>query len=92
MYNTRFQTFYSRRIQDIDFGERFNGKIGGYQFNVVNVRTPRTTEDSTHYFFTAARIKRDILNSSSLGLTMVDKSGGDSVTRSISLDYNPEPW
>jgi hypothetical protein len=87
MYNTRFQTFYSRRIQDIDFGERLNGKIGGYQFNVLNVRTPGTSEDSTRYFFTAARIKSDILNSSSLGLTMVDKSGGGSFTRSVSLDY-----
>jgi hypothetical protein len=91
MYNTRFQTFYSRRIQDIDFGERFNGKIGGYQFNAVNVRTPRMSEDNAYYYFTAARIKRDILNSSSMGLTMVDKSGGDSYTRSLSLDYNLSP-
>jgi hypothetical protein len=88
MYNTRFRTFYSRRIQDIDFGERLNGKLGGYQFNVVNVRTPRMPEDSAHYFYTAAAFKRDILNSSSLGLIMVDKSGNDSYTRSLSLDYN----
>ena len=88
MYNTRFRTFYSRRIKDIDFGERLNGKIGGYQFNVVNVRTPRMPEDSAHYFFTAASIKRDILKSSSLGLIVVDKSGNDSFTRSLSLDYN----
>ena len=87
MYNTRFRTFYSRRIQDIDFGERLNGKVGGYQFNVVNARTPRMPEDSAHYFFTAASIKRDILKSSSLGLIMVDKSGNDSYTRSLSLDY-----
>ncbi len=87
MYNTRFRTFYSRRIQDIDFGEKLNGKIGGYQFNVVNVRTPRMSDESAHYFFTAASIKRDILKSSSLGLIIVDKSGNDSYTRSLSLDY-----
>ncbi len=87
MYNTRFRTFYSRRIQDIDFGERLNGKIGGYQFNIVNARTPRMSDDSAHYFYTAASIKRDILNSSSLGLIVVDKSGNDSHTRSLSLDY-----
>ena len=87
MYNTRFMTFYSRRIQDIDFGERLNGKIGGYQFNVVNVRTPRMPDDSAHYFFTAASIKRDILKSSSLGLIMVDKSGNNAYTKSLSLDY-----
>ncbi len=87
MYNTRFRTFYSRRIQDIDFGERLNGKIGGYQFNIVNAMTSRMPDDSSHYFFTAASIKRDILNSSSLGLILVDKSGKDSYTRSLSLDY-----
>ena len=87
MYNTRFRTFYSRRIQDIDFGGRLNGKIGGYQFNVVNARTPGMPNDSAYYFFTAASIKRDILKSSSLGLIMVDKSGNDSYTRSLSLDY-----
>jgi hypothetical protein len=87
MYDRRFRTFYSRRIQDIDFGERLNGKIGGYQFNVVNVRTPRIADDNSNYFFTAASIKRDILKSSSLGLIIVDKSGGKSFTRSVSLDY-----
>lgn len=87
MYNTRFRTFYSRRIKDIDFGERLNGKIGGYQFNIVNARTPLIPDDSTHYFFTAASIKRDILKSSSLGLILVDKSGNDSYTRSLSIDY-----
>jgi len=88
MYNTRFSTFYSRRIQDIDFGERLNGKIGAYQFNAVNVRTPRMPDDSARYFFTAASIRRDILKSSSLGLIMVDKSGNDTYTRSLSLDYS----
>lgn len=87
MYNTRFKTFYSRRIQDIDFGERLNGKIGGYQFNIINVKAPAVSDGEPGYLLTAAGIKRDILNSSSLGLTMVDKSGSDFYTRSLSLDY-----
>ncbi len=87
MYKKRFNTFYSRRIQDIDFGERLNGKIGGYQFNAVNARTPKLPDDSVNYFFTAASVKRDILKSSSLGLIMVDKSSNNSFTRSLSLDY-----
>lgn len=86
MYSTRFRTFYSRRIQDIDYGGRLNGKLGSYQFNVVNAHTPETVEDQA-YFVTAASVKRDILNSSSLGLTMVDRSGRDAFTRSLSLDY-----
>ena len=88
MYNTRFRTFYSRRIQDIDFGERLNGKIDRYQFNVVNVRTPRMPEDDAYYYFTAASVRRDILKSSSIGLIVVDKSGNNTFSRSFSLDYS----
>ena len=87
MYNTRIKTFYSRRIQDIDFGGRLNGKIGRTQFNVLNVKTPLFSEDEPLTWFTAARAKVDILKSSSLGLTFVDKSWDDGFTRSVSLDY-----
>ena len=86
MYNTRIKTFYSRRIQDIDFGSRTTGKIGKIQFNILNVITPeRDKTPST--FFTAARFKYDFLKSSTLGMTMVDKSWKDGFTRSLSLDY-----
>ena len=87
MYNTRIKTFYSRRIQDIDFGSRLNGKIGRTQFNVLNVKTPDLSAEEPTTWFTAARAKVDFLKSSSLGLTLVDKSWGDGYTRSLSLDY-----
>ena len=87
MYNTRIKTFYSRRIQDIDFGSRFNGKIGRTQFNVLNVKTPDLSEEEPATWFTAARAKYDFLKSSTLGLTFVDKSWNDGYTRSMSVDY-----
>lgn len=87
MYSTRIKTFYSRRIQDIDFGNRLNGKIGKTQFNVLNVRTPIQPLDNKATWFTAARAKFDVLNSSSLGLTLVDKTWSDGYTRSMSVDY-----
>ena len=87
MYSTRIRTFYSRRIQDINFGERLNGKIGDYQFNVLNVRTPELSSGELPSFFTAAALKKDILNSSSVGLIVVDKTDKDSYSRSVSLDY-----
>ena len=87
MYNTRIRTFYSRRIQDIDFGERLNGKIGSYQFNILNAHTPAFSTGESPFFFTAASLKKDVFNSSSVGLTMVDKSGKDSYARSLSMDY-----
>lgn len=87
MYNTRIKTFYSRRIQDIDFGGRLNGKIGKTQFNVLNVKTPDLSAEEPGTWFSAARAKVDFLESSSLGLTLVDKTWDDGYTRSLSLDY-----
>jgi len=87
MYNTRIKTFYSRRIQDIDFGNRLNGKIGKTQFNILNVKTPDISNENPTTWFTAARAKFDFLKTSTLGLTLVDKSWSDGSTRSLSLDY-----
>lgn len=87
MYSTRIRTFYSRRIQDIDFGNRLNGKIGRTQFNILNVKTPLLSEDEPATWYTAARAKYDFLKSSSLGMTFVDKSWDGGFTRSLSLDY-----
>jgi hypothetical protein len=87
MYNTRFQTFYSRRIQDIDFGERLNGKIGKTQFNILNVKTQGISDQNPALIFTAARAKYDFLKSSNIGITLVDKSYNGGFTRSVSLDY-----
>ena len=90
MYNTRIKTFYSRRIQDIDFGGRINGKIGKTQFNVLSVKTPDLSTDTIYdptKYFTAGRAKIDFLKSSTIGLTFVDKSWSDGFTRSLSLDY-----
>jgi hypothetical protein len=87
MYNTRIKTFYSRRIQDIDFGNRLTGKVGRTQFNVLNVKSPEMSDVEPATFFTAARAKVDFLKSSSMGFTFVDKSWDDGFTRSLSVDY-----
>lgn len=87
MYDTRIKTFYSRRIQDIGFGNRLNGKIGKTQFNILNVKTSEISPENPTALFTAAKLKFDVLKSSTLGLTVVDKSGQNGFTRSFSFDY-----
>ncbi len=87
MYNNRIKTFYSRRIQDINYGVRLNGKIGDYQFNALNVMIPELSDEDPSAFFTAGRVKKDILESSTIGLTIVDKSWNGGFTRSVGLDY-----
>ncbi|HCC71881.1 MAG TPA: hypothetical protein DEQ09_12135 [Bacteroidales bacterium] len=85
MYRTRIKTFYSRRIQDITYGARLNGKIGDYQFNALNVMTPESSAGDPLSFFSAACVKKDILESSTIGLTMVDKSWKGGFSRSLVL-------
>ncbi|MDX2415710.1 MAG: DUF5916 domain-containing protein [Bacteroidales bacterium] len=87
MYNTRIKSFYSRRIQDINYGARLNGKIGDYQFNALNVGLPEIQGGDPSSFFSVARIKKDILESSTVGLTMVDKSWKGGFSRSLGIDY-----
>ncbi len=88
MYNTRIRTFYSRRIQDIMYGAKVNGKAGKYNFNALNVRTLQMDdEDESPSFFTTARVKRDFLESSSIGLTAVDKRNDSAYVTSFSGDY-----
>jgi len=88
MYGTRIKTFYSRRIQDIMYGAKMNGKAGKYNFNAMNVRSLQMDEeDEPPSFFTTARVKRDFLGSSSVGLTAVDKRNDSSYVTSFSGDY-----
>lgn len=88
MYSTRIKTFYSRRIEDILYGAKLNGKAGKYNFNALNVREMQGGEDgSPPSFFTTARVKRDFLESSSVGMTAVDRRNDSSYVSSFSGDY-----
>lgn len=88
MYNTRIKTFYSRRVQDILYGAKVNGKAGKTNFNALNTRTVQLSEeDEAPSFFTTARVKHDLLESSSVGFTAVDKRNDSSFVTSFSGDY-----
>ena len=88
MYKTRIRTFYSRRIGDINYGGKLSGKVGAYNFNILSVRSLEIEEeDEPPAFFTAARVKRDVLKTSMVGLTYADKTWNNGYSRSISGDY-----
>ncbi|MEN8121812.1 MAG: DUF5916 domain-containing protein [Bacteroidota bacterium] len=88
MFGTRIKTFYSRRIQDIDYGAKLIGKLGKNQINVLNTGNfGNPDENEPGIYYTGARVKRDILNSSSVGASFVDKRTDTSFTNSISADY-----
>ncbi|MCD4731479.1 MAG: carbohydrate binding family 9 domain-containing protein [Bacteroidales bacterium] len=88
MFSTRIRTFYSRRVGDIIYGAKLTGKVGKYNLNLLNVgaeKIPSLEEPQAMY--TAFRVKRDILKSSTAGLTFVDKSWNGGFARSLSADY-----
>lgn len=88
MYQTRIRTFYSRRIQDIMYGTKMTGKAGKYNFNAMNVRSLQMEDEDEHpSFYTTARVKRDFLESSSIGITAVDKRNDSAFVTSFSGDY-----
>ncbi|MBN1560631.1 carbohydrate binding family 9 domain-containing protein [candidate division KSB1 bacterium] len=96
LYSTRIRTFYSRRIGDIDYGVKVIGKLNDYNFSALSARTAADVDLAIPSAqFTAARLKKDVLNSSSIGLTAVDKSWSTGYSRSLSGDFliNPgEAW
>lgn len=88
MYSTRIKTFYSRRIEDILYGAKLSGKAGKYNFNALNAREINANDEGgAPSFFTTARVKRDFLESSSVGLTAVDRRNDSSYVTSFSGDY-----
>lgn len=88
LFATRINTFYSRRIGDMDWGGKIIGKAGKYQFNGLFAHTKPNDEDGiSPAMHNAVRLKRDILNSSQVGLTYADKITDSAYYRSLSMDY-----
>lgn len=79
MFGTRIRNFYPRRVGDVLVGGKFIGKAEKYNINIISNRIlelmdPIDNSTDAPAFFTAARVKRDILKSSIVGLTFADKS------------------
>ena len=88
LFATRIRTFYTRRIGDIDYGAKVTGKAGKYNLAIMNVKTrPDPVSDQAMAYFSVLRLKSDILKSSTIGITIADKSWRDGYTRSFSTDY-----
>ena len=88
MFRTRIQTFYSRRVGDIQYGGKITGKINRFQFNGIHARTNNNLElQIPEARFNAFRIKGDVLKSSTLGFIYSDKTTDTAVYRSYNIDY-----
>lgn len=74
LFATRINTFYFRRIGDMDWGGKIIGKAGKYQFNGLFAHTAENNQgNQSPAMHNAIRVKRDILRSSMVGVTYADK-------------------
>ncbi len=88
MYQTRLKTFYSRRVGDISAGIKLTGKAGRTNVNFINAFDKNSIDSSgAKPMYTAFRVKRDILKSSSLGFTTTNKLIGNRMISTFSPDY-----
>ncbi len=86
------QLFFTRRIGltdngapvPIDYGAKLTGKVGPYNVGFLQVQTRKLGDPASGFGiprqqFTVARIKRDILQRSSIGAMFVNRQGATSV-------------
>ena len=88
MYNTRLQSFYSRRIGDISGGVKLTGKAGKTNINLINVFDKNAVDSTGNKpMYTSIRVKRDVLESSSIGFTGTNKLLDNGMKTTLSTDY-----
>ncbi|MCU0461033.1 MAG: carbohydrate binding family 9 domain-containing protein [Bacteroidales bacterium] len=88
MYNTRLQTFYSRRIGDISGGVKLTGKAGRTNINLINVFDKNAVDSTGNKpMYTVIRVKRDVLKSSTIGFTGTNKLLDERMKTTLSTDY-----
>ncbi len=88
-YSTRIQQFYSRRIGDIPWGGKLNGKVGPWRLNALVAQSDSspTTRSSTGQdaFYTVFRISRELKNASNIGLIGANRTYGGEHEGSLGL-------
>ncbi len=105
VFSRALPIFYSRRIgsaagreAQILRGLKLTGKLGNQSIGLLNVQTDEVTDEKGEtqtpaINFSAFRVKRDILRSSSIGMTFLNKwprvGEGDHQTFGVDARFNP---
>jgi len=93
-FRQRIQTFYSRRIGDIDFGGKLASRNGPWDFTLLSVRSaplllPASADGDArtgHAAYTVARAERQVLKSSTIGGMLSNRSLGGENRGAVSVD------
>ncbi len=85
LFSHPIRLFYSRRIGDIDWGLKTNGRLGKFNYAVL-AADERTTGDDPAAHTEAFRLQRDIFGSSNIGFTAVSRTWNGGYARVLSSD------
>lgn len=83
LLNLPIQIFYTRRMREIAGGAKVTGKFGGNNFVFLDAQTKDTEQN-----FSALRLKRDVLKTSTLGVMAINQQGDKRYSRALSADSN----
>lgn len=71
-YSTRIRQFYSRRVGDIPWGGKINGKIGPWRINALatisDSSATAASESGNDALYSVFRVSRELPNASNVGL------------------------
>ena len=78
-YSTRIKQFYSRRIGEIPWGAKVNGKVGKWNINGLATRSDPTTAGApgpsgNYALYSVFRVNREFANGSTVGLIGANRS------------------
>ena len=93
-FRQRIQSFYSRRIQDIDIGGTVRSRHGAWDMTLLSVRSsPMETGTATesgsvfeHANYTVGKVQRQILRSSDVSFMVANRALGGEDWGSIGMD------
>jgi len=81
---TPMNLFYTRRINNPDFGAKLIGKTGGYSFGILTAVDEEA--DGTNPVYSVLRMRRDLFQKSSIGIIGVGKQDGNDYSRTLGMD------
>lgn len=85
LFDNPIKVFYSKRIGDIDYGVKTNGRAGKYNYSVLSARE-RPMSGNPSSVTSALRLQRDVLGTSNIGLLAVDRTFRGGYNRAFSTD------
>ena len=89
MFNQRYRQFHSRRLGDISWGAKANGKLGGTDFSVIaaseDLKFQNAAAEKTAYYG-IVRAQQGLWRGSNIGLLAANRTLGGENTGSLGFD------